>query len=63
MSPILQLLLVLVIILVVAKASGLLAVRVGQPAVLGELAAGVLLGPSAINLPGLGFLHAGHFNL
>lgn len=63
MSPILQLLLVLVIILVVAKASGLLAVRIGQPAVLGELAAGVILGPSAIDILGFDFLNDGHFNL
>ena len=63
MSPILQLLIVLVIILVVAKASGLLAVRVGQPAVLGELAAGVILGPSAIDILGYDFLNDGHFDL
>ena len=63
MSPILQLLIVLVIILVVAKGSGLLAVRVGQPAVLGELAAGVILGPSIIDIFGFDFLNDGHFNL
>lgn len=62
MSPILQLLIVLVIILVVAKASGLLAVRIGQPAVLGELAAGVILGPSIIDIFGFDFLNDGHFN-
>ncbi|MCH8066017.1 MAG: cation:proton antiporter [Chloroflexi bacterium] len=63
MSPILQLLIVLVIILVVAKGSGLLAVRVGQPAVLGELAAGVILGPSVIDIFGFDILNDGHFNL
>ena len=63
MSPILQLLIVLVIILVVAKGSGLLAVRVGQPAVLGELAAGVILGPSLIDIFGFDILNDGHFNL
>jgi len=61
-SPILQLLIVLVIILVVAKASGILAVRFGQPAVLGELTAGVILGPSVINIFGLDFLNNGHFD-
>ncbi|MEX0785560.1 MAG: cation:proton antiporter [Dehalococcoidia bacterium] len=60
MSPILQLLVVLTIILVVAKASGLLAVRIGQPAVLGELSAGVILGPSVINLFGFDFLSDMH---
>lgn len=63
MSPILQLLIVLVIILVAAKASGLLAVRIGQPAVLGELAAGVILGPSVIDIFGLDFLTDAHFDL
>ena len=58
MSPILQLLVVLAIILVAAKASGLLVVRFGQPAVVGELAVGVILGPTAINLFDLGFLSA-----
>ncbi len=63
MSPILQLLIVLVIIIVAAKASGLLAVRIGQPAVLGELAAGVILGPSVIDIFALDFLHDAHFDL
>lgn len=60
MSPILQLLVVLVIILVAAKASGLLAVRLGQPAVLGELSAGVILGPTVLDLFGFDFLPAPH---
>ena len=58
MSPVLQFLIVLVIILVAAKASGMLAVRLGQPAVLGELLAGVILGPSAIDLFAADFLDA-----
>ena len=58
MSPVLQFLIVLVIILVAAKASGMLAVRLGQPAVLGELLAGVILGPSAIDLFAVDFLDA-----
>jgi Kef-type K+ transport system membrane component KefB len=59
-SPILQLLIVLVIVLVAAKASGMLAVRLGQPAVLGELIAGVVLGPTAIDLFGADFLDDPH---
>lgn len=39
-----------------AKLFGEAAERIGQPAVLGELLAGVILGPSAINLFGAGFL-------
>jgi len=50
MSPFLQLSLVLTTIILVAKASGWISVRLGQPAVLGELLAGLILGPTAINL-------------
>lgn len=53
--PVLELLAVLAIILVAAKAAGLIATRFGQPAVLGELSAGVILGPSALNLLGLDY--------
>lgn len=60
MSPALQFLLVLVIILTAAKLSGLLATRLGQPAVFGEIAAGVLLGPTALDLFDLGFLSEPH---
>ena len=50
------LLLVLAGMLVGAKVLGDLAERIGQPAVLGELLAGVLLGPSALGLlPAAGF--------
>jgi Kef-type K+ transport system membrane component KefB len=56
MSDVLQLLFVLVIVLVVAKGSGLLSTAIGQPAVLGELLSGVILGPSVINLFGASFL-------
>ena len=44
-------LLTLAAILVGAKLFGELAERIGQPAVLGELVAGVLLGSSALHLP------------
>jgi Kef-type K+ transport system membrane component KefB len=50
MSPFLQLVLALVIIITGAKVCGWLANRLRQPAVLGELLAGVLLGPSVLNL-------------
>ena len=50
MSSVLQFLLALAIILVAAKMGGYLTARLGQPAVLGELLAGVLLGPTALDL-------------
>jgi Kef-type K+ transport system membrane component KefB len=56
MSDVLQLMIVLVIILVAAKGSGLLSSALGQPAVLGELLAGVILGPSVINMFSASFL-------
>src|SRR5216683_2371527 len=56
MSDVLQLMIVLVIILVAAKGSGLVSSAVGQPSVLGELLAGVILGPSVINLFSASFL-------
>jgi Kef-type K+ transport system membrane component KefB len=52
-------LLLLAVILVSAKILGELAERIGQPAVVGELLAGVLLGPSVVGLvdPTLPSLH------
>jgi Kef-type K+ transport system membrane component KefB len=50
MSSFLQLSLVLTIIILAAKAGGWMSVRLHQPAVLGELLAGLLLGPTVINL-------------
>ena len=58
--PVLELLAVLVIIIAAAKVSGIVAVRLGQPAVLGELAAGVLLGPSLLDLFGLDYFSKEH---
>lgn len=52
MTPFLQLVFSLVIIITAAKAGGWLANRWRQPAVLGELLMGLLLGPSLINLLG-----------
>jgi Kef-type K+ transport system membrane component KefB len=42
----------LVIIIVAAKASGYISTRLGQPAVLGELLAGIILGPTFLNMLG-----------
>ena len=55
-----HLLLVLVVTLVATKALGELAQRIGQPAVLGELIAGVILGASVLGLfdPSDPILHA-----
>jgi Kef-type K+ transport system membrane component KefB len=50
MTPFLQLILSLMIIITAAKAAGWIAVRLRQPAVLGELLIGVLLGPSLLDL-------------
>lgn len=52
MSPFLQLALALAVMIFLAKAGGYLSYRFGQPAVLGELLMGIILGPSVIN-----FLH------
>ncbi len=60
MSPVLQLLLELSILIAAAKLAGLLSSKLGQPAVLGEILAGLLLGPSLINLPALPFFTAPH---
>jgi Kef-type K+ transport system membrane component KefB len=50
MDPLLQFLLVLAIIIAVAKTSGYASTRLGQPAVLGELLAGLLLGPTMLDM-------------
>lgn len=50
MTPFLQLVFSLMVIISAAKAGGWLAVRLRQPAVLGELLVGVLLGPSLLDL-------------
>jgi Na+:H+ antiporter len=56
MTTFLQLALLLSIILLSAKLSGYLSVRVGQPSVLGELLVGILLSPSVIDLLHLPFI-------
>lgn len=57
MSAFLELLLVLVIIVVGAKLSGYLSSKLGQPMVVGEIAFGLLLGPSLLNLLGQPIFH------
>ena len=55
-----QFLLIVTIIIVVAKAAGYLSSRLGQPAVLGELLAGLILGPTAFNMLGWSIFTAEH---
>jgi Kef-type K+ transport system membrane component KefB len=52
MSSFLQFAIVLVVVITAAKLGGLLSLKLGQPSVLGELLAGLVLGPSLLN-----FLH------
>lgn len=49
MLPFLQLILAIVIIITAAKVGGYLSYRIGQPAVAGEVLAGLILGPSVLN--------------
>jgi hypothetical protein len=62
MDPLLQFILALAIIVVAAKGSGYLSNRLGQPAVLGELLVGLVLGPTVLNMlhwPTFGDQHLG----
>jgi Kef-type K+ transport system membrane component KefB len=52
MTHLLQLLLVLAIIVAAAKLSGAAANRIGQPAVFGEILAGLVLGPTVLDVLG-----------
>ncbi len=52
MSHILQVLLFLTLVTVASKGAGHLSARFGQPAVFGEILAGLILGPSLLNMPG-----------
>ncbi len=56
MPSFLQLFFVLVIILLSAKFAGYLSMRLRQPAVLGEILVGILLGPTVVDLLHLPFL-------
>lgn len=62
MDPLLQFLLVLAIVVIAAKGSGYLSTRLGQPAVLGELLVGLILGPTVLDMlhwPVFGGSHLG----
>ena len=50
MTPFLQFLIALVIIIASAKIGGFVSLKLGQPSVLGELAVGIILGPSVFNI-------------
>jgi Kef-type K+ transport system membrane component KefB len=50
MSHLLQILLLLSLVVAAAKLAGAAATRIGQPAVFGELLAGLLLGPTVLNV-------------
>src|SRR3989442_10451123 len=54
MNPILQILLFLALVTLASKGAGLLSTRFGQPAVFGEILAGLVLGPSLLNVLGWG---------
>ncbi len=53
MLPFLQFILAIAVIITAAKAGGYLSLKLGQPAVAGEVLAGLLLGPSVLNFFGL----------
>lgn len=50
MSPFLQFVLALVILISAAKIGGYISLKLGQPSVLGELIVGLILGPSLLNI-------------
>ena len=58
MNPVLQILLFLAMVTLVSKGAGHLSTRFGQPAVFGEILAGLLLGPSLLNVLGWGVFRA-----
>lgn len=60
MTPFLELVFLLAVILIAAKASGYLAIKLGQPSVLGELLVGLLLGPSLLDIVHLPFISNTH---
>ncbi len=60
MLPFLQLIFALAIIIIAAKIGGFLSNKLGQPAVAGEVLAGLLLGPSVLNFLNLPFFTDAH---
>jgi Kef-type K+ transport system membrane component KefB len=59
-NPLVPLLAALALVIAAAKVSGWLSSRLGQPAVLGELLVGILLGPSVLNLFGQPYFDESH---
>ncbi|MGH2627253.1 MAG: cation:proton antiporter, partial [Anaerolineales bacterium] len=57
-DELLPLLFMLAVLVAAAKVFGSLSLRLGQPAILGELVAGLILGPSLLDLASLPFLRA-----
>ena len=53
MTHFLQLLVLLAVTVAAAKLAGAVAVRIGQPAVFGEILIGLVLGPTVLNILGL----------
>lgn len=60
MELLLSFTLAVAIVVVAAKASGYLSVRLGQPAVVGELLVGVILGPTVLDMLQWPLLGSGH---
>lgn len=60
MSPFLQLITELIVILLAAKLAGHISHRLGQPTVLGELLVGLVLGPSLLDITHLAFVTDAH---
>lgn len=60
MSPFLQLVFELLVIILFAKIASYISIRLGQPSVLGELLVGVLLGPTLLDVTHLSFLTDTH---
>jgi Kef-type K+ transport system membrane component KefB len=60
LPAIIPLLLALAVVIAAAKLGGWLSNRLGQPAVLGELVVGLLLGPSVLNIFGQPYFEAAH---
>jgi Kef-type K+ transport system membrane component KefB len=62
MTSFLQFIFLLAVLIFAAKTGGYISQRLGQPSVLGELLAGLLLGPTFLNLYGLPFLTDSHLH-
>ena len=60
MSPFLQLIFALMVIVVAAKTGSYISIRLGQPSVLGKLVVGLLLGPTLLDLAHLPFITDTH---